>query len=212
MLEVLPEPGRELVLSSARRIRFDRGQTILNQGSASATLLIIESGRVSIHLLTSAGENVILAVMGPGEVLGEMGLVIPTGERTASVRAIDEVTIRALRRESFDELRRNHPSVNDFLMHLLAARADRLSRLVVEAYHVPVEQRVARRLLEVGRLFATELLPVAIPLTQDEVAQLAGTRRPTANQILRGFQDAGFLRLARGRVELLDIAGLRQRC
>ena len=97
MLEVLPEPGRELVLSSARRIRFDRGQTILNQGSASATLLIIESGRVSIHLLTSAGENVILAVMGPGEVLGEMGLVIPTGERTASVRAIDEVTIRALR-------------------------------------------------------------------------------------------------------------------
>jgi hypothetical protein len=44
------------------------------------------------------------------------------------------------------------------------------------------------------------------------VAQLAGTRRPTANQILRGFQDAGPLRLVRGRVELLDIAGLRQRC
>jgi CRP-like cAMP-binding protein len=212
MLEVLPEPGREFVLSSARRLRFGRGETILSQGSASASLLIIESGRVSIHLLTSDSENVILGVMGPGEVLGEMGLLMPTRERTASVRAVDEVTIRALRRESFEELRRSHPSVSDFLIHLLAGRADRLSQLVLEAYHVPVEQRVARRLLEVGRLFAAERLPVVVPLTQDEVAQLAGTRRPTANQILRGFQDAGLLRLVRGRVELLDIAGLRQRC
>jgi CRP/FNR family transcriptional regulator, cyclic AMP receptor protein len=212
MLEALPEPGREFVLNSARRLRFGRGEMILSQGSPSASLLIIESGRVSIHLLTSTGENVILGVMGPGEVLGEMGLLMANRERTASVRAVDQVTIRALRRESFEELRRNHPSVSDFLLHLLARRADRLSQLVLEAHHIPVEQRVARRLLEVGRLFAAERLPVIVPLTQDEIAQLAGTRRPTANQILRSFQDAGLLQLERGRVELLDIAGLRRRC
>ena len=49
MLEALPEPGREFVLNSARRLRFGRGEMILSQGSPSASLLIIESGRVSIH-------------------------------------------------------------------------------------------------------------------------------------------------------------------
>jgi CRP/FNR family cyclic AMP-dependent transcriptional regulator len=76
---------------------------------------------------------------------------------------------------------------------------------------VPVDQRLARRLLEVGRLFAGERLPVVLPLTQDEVAQLTGTTRPTANQVLKRLAADGIVRLVRGRVELLDIAGLRRR-
>ena len=82
---------------------------------------------------------------------------------------------------------------------------------MVEAHHLPVEQRLARRLLEVGRLFAGERLPVVLPLTQDEIAQLAGTTRPTANQVLKRLEADGIVRLVRGRVELLDIAGLRRR-
>ena len=53
---------------------------------------------------------------------------------------------------------------------------------MAEAYHLPVDQRIARRLLEVGRLFAGVRMPVVLPLTQDEVAQLAGTTRPTTTR------------------------------
>ena len=145
-------------------------------------------------------------------MVGEMAVVTSPHERTASVHALDDVTMRVLRAEEFDRLRRRHPEVNDFLLQVLARRADRLSRLVAEAYHLPVDQRIARRLLEVGRLFVGERMPVVLPLTQDEVAQLAGTTRPTANQVLRGLEGEGVVRLERGRIELHDIAGLRGRC
>ena len=212
MFDVLPEPGRDHVLRVARTRRFGRGEPVLRQGDEAASLYIVETGRLSVRLVGSGGDSVILGVMGPGEVVGEMGVLVNRHERTATVQAIDEVVVRVLRKEDFDRLRRQHPEVNDFLLQVLTRRADRLSRLLIEAYHLPVDQRLARRLLEVGRLFAAERMPVVLPLTQDEVAQLAGTTRPTANQVLKRLEADGVVRLVRGRVELHDIAGLRRRC
>lgn len=211
MLDVLPEPGRDQVLAAARPRRYERGEVIVRQGDEAGSLYIIETGRVSVRLLGPSGDSVILTVMGPGEVIGEMAVLVQRHERTASVQAVDDVVVRVLRKEDFDRLRQQHAVVNDFLLHVLARRADRLSRLVMEAHHLPVDRRLARRLLEAGRLFVGDRLPVVLPLTQDEIAQLAGTTRPTANQVLRRLEADGVVRLVRGRVELLDIAGLRRR-
>jgi CRP/FNR family transcriptional regulator, cyclic AMP receptor protein len=212
MLDVLPEPGRDQVLRAARRRQFARGDMVLRQGDDASSLFIVETGHLAVRLLAPSGESAILTVMGPGEVLGEMAMLTTRHERTASVQAINDVTVRVLRADDFDRLRRQHPEVNDFLLQVLTHRADRLSRLVIEAYHMPVDQRIARRLLEVGRLFAGERMPVVLGLTQDEVAQLAGTTRPTANQVLKRLEGDGVVRLERGRVELHDIAGLRRHC
>ncbi len=212
MLDVLPEPGRDEVLRAARRRTVRRGEVLLRQGDQATSLYIVETGRLSVRLVGADGESVILGVMGPGEVAGEMGVLLRPQERTASIEAVDDVVVRVLDRDDFHRLRRQHPAVNDFLLQVLARRADRLSRLVIEAHHLPVEQRLARRLLEVGRLFAGERMPVVLPLTQDEVAQLTGTTRPTANQVLKRLEADGVVRLVRGRVELLDIAALRRLC
>ncbi len=184
----------------------------MRQGDEGGSLHIIEAGRVAVRLVGPAGDVVILAVMGPGEVVGEMAVLVKRHERTATVQALDDVTVRTLRAEDFDRLRREHPEANDFLLHVLARRADRLSRRLVEAHHLPVDRRLARRLLEVGRLFAGGGRPVVLPLTQEEVAQLAGTTRPTANQVLKRLEADGVVRLVRGRVELRDVAELRRRC
>lgn len=211
MLDALPEPGREHVLETARGRRYARGEVIVRQGDDAGALHIIESGRVAVRLLGPSGDNVILAVMGPGEVFGEMAVLVQRAERTATVQAIDEVVARSLRKDDFDQLRQRYPKTNDFLLQVLARRADRLSRMVFEAHHVPAETRLARRLLEVGRLFAGERMPVVLPLTQDEIAQLTGTTRPTANQMLKRLESDLIIHLDRGRVELLDIAALRKR-
>ncbi len=211
MMDVLPETGRDVVLATGRLRRFSRGETIASQGDSAAALYIIESGRVAIRLVGSSGDMVILSLMGAGEVAGEMGILSPRSERTATIHAIDEVTLRSLRKEDFDALRRQHPEVNDFLLQVLARRADQLSRRVIEASYLSVDKRVARRLLEIGRLFAGDRMPVVVPLTQDEIAQLAGTTRPTANQVLKRLENDKVVRLVRGRIHLLDIAGLRSR-
>ena len=144
MLNILPAPGRDTVLSAAREVKYGRRDLIFTQGDPSNSLLIIETGCVAIRLIGAGGESVILGLMGPGDVVGEMGLLMPGRNRTATVQALDDVQARSLDRDTFERLRLRHPSVNDFFIHILAARADTLSQRVVEAHHFPVERRVAR--------------------------------------------------------------------
>jgi CRP-like cAMP-binding protein len=211
-LATLPEGVRRRVLESARRRRYEAGSLLVRQGDDAMSLLIVESGRVAVRFGTPQGETVTLAVLGPGEVVGELGLVDPGHERTASVVAIDDVIAWGLRHETFDRLRREHLEVDDFLLGVMARQVQRLTRLVAEALYLPADQRVARRLHEAATAFGDGATTgIVVPLTQDELAHLAGTSRPTANQALQKLERRGLVRVARGRVEVLDMAGLRAR-
>ncbi|HEY0239769.1 MAG TPA: Crp/Fnr family transcriptional regulator [Friedmanniella sp.] len=211
VLARLPERGREAVLAVAVPRTWARGTLLTRDGEDAHSLLVLTSGHVLVRISTEAGDRVALGVQGPGDVLGEVGLLNPRRERTADAEALDTVTGLTLRREDFDRVRRENPVVDDFVMELMARRIDRLSHRLAEAFHVPVGTRVARRLYEVGRLYADAHV-VRVPLTQEDVAGLAGTTRPTANAALRALEQDGLVRLGRGQVELLDLTGLRARC
>jgi CRP/FNR family cyclic AMP-dependent transcriptional regulator len=211
LLARLPERGREAVLALAQPRTWARGALLTRDGEDALSLLVLTRGHVLVRISTEVGDRVALAVQGPGDVLGEVGLLNPRRERTADVEALETVTALALHHEDFDRVRRQNPVVDDFVMELMARRIDRLSHLVAEAYHVPVETRVARRLYEVGRLYGDERV-VHVPLTQEDLAGLAGTTRQTANAALRALERDGLVRLGRGWVELLDLRGLRVRC
>ncbi len=193
-LEAIPERGRDRVLEASRRRAYGASDTVVNQGDKADSLYVIESGTLAARLTTPAGDAVMLSVMGAGDVFGEVGLLVEHQERTATIQALGPTVAHILRREDFNRLRSEHSEVNDFLLVLLARRTDRLSRLVAEAHYLPVDKRVARRLLETGRHFSLGVLPVVVPLTQDDIAQLAGTTRPTTNQVLKRLEAQGVIR------------------
>jgi len=89
---------------------------------------------------------------------------------------------------------------------MLAERLRRLHDLLVEAHYVDADVRVRRRLLELGEVFEG-----TIPLTQEEIAQTAGTSRATVNRVLREEEAAGGVELGRGRTTVADAAALRGR-
>lgn len=208
----LPAAGRDAVLAAATERGWTRDELLVRDGDDAASLMIITAGHAVARLATAAGDQVTLSVLGPGDVIGEVGLLIRSGERTADVVALEPVAALVLRRPDFDRIRRTRPEVDDFVMELMARRIDRLSHRVAEAHHVPVPQRVARRLHEVGRLYVADDRPVRIPLTQEDIAGLAGATRPTVNAVLRQLERDGVVRLGRARLELVDIPELRRRC
>ena len=212
LLAHLPAPGRDAFLANATSRTWARGELAIRDGDDAATLMLVTSGHLLVRLLTPAGEQVALSVVGPGDVLGEVGLVSRRRERTADAVALDAVTALVLPRAEFDRVRRHAPEVDDFVMELMARRIDRLSHRVAEAHHAPVLQRVARRLQEVSRTYLNGSGTVRIPLTQQDIAGLAGATRPTVNAALRQLERDGIIRLGRGRVELLDLPGLRRCC
>jgi len=207
----MPQPTRDAIVAAGQLRRYGRGEVVFHQGDVGDVLHLLRKGRAAARVTTPAGDTVTLRVMGVGDVFGELALFSERHERTASIVALEAVETLALRRPAVDEVRRAHPDFDDALLEMLARRVDHLSQLVAEAHFVPADRRVARRLYEVGRLYLGDGIPVTVPLTQEDLAAMAGTTRPTANQALQKLGELGVLSLSRGRIEIVDPHALRQR-
>jgi CRP-like cAMP-binding protein len=200
LLEALDDDLRRQVRQSSRRRRFARRQPLFYEGDPSDGMHLVESGWIAVRTAGPLGEDVTLAVVGPGESLGEQSLIREGGPRSASALALTAVETLYLSRVVFDELRRRRPEVDQFLVLLLDDRLQRLNARLTEVLFVSADQRVTRRLHELASGFGGK----EIPLTQYDLATLAGTTRPTVNRVLRAAQAAGALQLGRGRIEVTD--------
>jgi CRP-like cAMP-binding protein len=196
---------------AARRRRFRRGEVVFHYDDPGDTLHLVTRGRFAVRVMTPLGDVVTLALRGPGEAFGEMALVDEAARRSATVEALEDGETYSLAREDFDRLRHDHPSVTDALVRLLAGELRRVNERLLEALYVPADRRVLRRVLELGERYGATEEGVQVPLTQEEIAAMAGTSRATVNRVLRRQEAAGVVRLARGRVEVLDLVQLQRR-
>lgn len=201
---------RELVAASRRR-RFARNEVLFHEGDPGASLHLVRKGYVAIRASTPLGDVVTLAVLGPGEVFGELALLNEDSSRTASAVALDAVETLSWQRDQVQELRHGSADLDQFLIEILVEQVQRLSGLLVEALHLPVELRILRRLSALSELYDHDSNTAEIPVTQEDLASLAGTTRPTANRALKDAEAAGLVRLARGRIIVVDRGGLATR-
>ena len=208
LLDLLGDDDRREVLSAAKRRRFKRNEVVFHDGDPGDTLHLVVNGHFAICITTSLGDQAILRVFGPGAYFGELAM-LSDGPRTGSAISIDGGETLSLHRHDFEDLRTTRPRINEVLMEALVAEVRRLSTALIEALYVPVERRIWLRLIDLVELFGGDP-PVVVPLTQDELAQLAGTTRPTANRVLRAGEDQGVIELARGRIVVHDSTALRR--
>jgi CRP-like cAMP-binding protein len=200
----LEEPVRREVLAVAAWRRFDRGVVLFHEGEAGGSLHVLMRGRVAVRVMTPDGDTATLNVIGPGAAFGELSLLGPAAQRTATVQAIEPAQTLVLQRADFERLRRSYPSIDRLLAEYLAAQVRRLSERLTEALCFEARIRVLRRLLELDSVF--ERGPVAV--TQEEIATMAGTTRPTVNRVMQDLAEAGIVELGRGRFTVADPAAL----
>jgi CRP/FNR family cyclic AMP-dependent transcriptional regulator len=210
-----PEQQREVLARCVRR-RFRKGDSLFHEGDPGTTLHLLDEGRVAIRVTTPMGDTATLTVLGPGDVFGEQALLQPDGARTASAVALEAVETLTLAARDFADLRTRFPAVERILVSILAAQVRRLSQHLSEALYLPADKRVLRRLLELCSVYGADSVdgatgPVVVPLTQDDLASMAGTTRPTANRVLQEAVDAGYVALGRARIEVLDPEHLARR-
>jgi CRP-like cAMP-binding protein len=203
LLEALSPTERELVEARLRPRRYQRGQTVFNDGDVGDCLHLVSSGRLDVQGSTPDGVVVTFRVIHPGEFFGELALVHPDNRRTGRVTALEPTTTAALHRDDFEELRQRHPAVDRLLVAALAERLVRTSELVVEQLMAP-DTRLWRRLAVLAEAYGSE----PIRMSQDDLARAAGTVRQTVNRALRHAAQLGVVEVSRGSVRVLDRAGL----
>lgn len=213
LLAGLPTEDVRELFSIARRRTFAKGEVVFHRDDPAESLHFVVRGRFAVRVTTPVGDSVLLDVRGPGDAFGELALLLPGERRSATVSALELGETRSVYQDDFARLQRSHPGVKDVLLRLLAEQLRRASDRIVEAHYTDAETRVRRRVCELAESYGGDGdgEPV-VPLTQDDLAAMAGTSRATVNRVLREEEKRGSVALERGRVTLLDAEGLGRRC
>ena len=194
-------------------VDLSRGSTLFHEGDPGDQLYFIISGKIKLGRTSPDGRENLLAILGPGEMFGELSLFDP-GPRTATATAIAETQILGLSNEQLQQFLQGRPHVAGTLLAALARRLRRTNESIADLVFTDVPGRVAKALLDLSRRFGRPVesgIMVAHDLTQEELAQLVGASRETVNKALADFASRGWLRLEARAVLLQDVERLQRR-
>jgi CRP-like cAMP-binding protein len=187
--------------------------SLLVEGTRSDTVVVVISGRVKVFTSTEDGVEVILAVRGPGALLGELA-AIDEQPRSASIKSLEPVEVLTVGLRQFTTFLQDHPRIMWVLMRMLTARLRDADRNRVEFGVYDTLNRVAHRLIELADRFGepTESgIRITLPLTQDELASSVGASLEAVVKALRTLRACGYVQTQRRTFTVIDIEGLRRR-
>lgn len=209
----IEEDAARALLGRMRPLRLTRGHAIFQEGEPGDRLYVIAQGKMKLGRRSNDGRENLLAVLGPGEMFGELSLFDP-GPRTATASAVNDAVLFELDHAELVAWLQTYPAVAKHLLHALARRLRRTNEALADLVFSDVPGRVAKALLDLSRRFGQEVddgIRVAHDLTQEELAQLVGASRETVNKALADFAGRGWVRREGRAVVLLDIDRLERR-
>lgn len=209
----IDEQAARALLDSMSRVDLPRGQVLFHEGEPGDRLYLIASGKLKLGRRSADGRENLLAVLGPGEMFGELSLFSP-GPRTASATAVADAELLELSHEELVVWLERYPAVAKHLLEALAQRLRRTNEALADLVFSDVPGRVAKALLDLSTRFGQPVedgVRVAHDLTQEELAQLVGASRETVNKALADFTSRGWVRREGRAVVLLDMRRLERR-
>jgi CRP/FNR family cyclic AMP-dependent transcriptional regulator len=196
-----------------RRENFSRGDIIFDEGDQGTKLYAVIEGKVKLARTAPDGRENLQAVLGPGEMFGELSLFDPK-PRTAGAVALTDTVLASLAHEELRPWITGRPDVAVQLLQALAQRLRRTNDVLADLVFSDVPSRVAKALLGLAERFGqptNEGIHVAHDLTQEELAQLVGASRETVNKALADFSARGWIRIESRAVVIRDVEGLTRR-
>jgi CRP/FNR family transcriptional regulator, cyclic AMP receptor protein len=209
----LDDEAAEALSAAMVENRLTRGEALFHEGDSGDRLYVVTDGKVKLGRRSSDGRENLLAILGPGQMFGELSLFDP-GPRSATATGVTDCTMQSLSHDELVPWLDGRPEVARGLLAQLAGRLRRANDVVADLVFSDVPGRVAKALLDLASRFgrvADDGVHVHHDLTQEELAQLVGASRETVNKALADFASRGWLRLEARSVVLLDVDRLKRR-
>ncbi|MBU2665165.1 Crp/Fnr family transcriptional regulator [Actinoplanes bogorensis] len=210
--ELLPG-DRDDLFTIGRRRRWPAGATLFSEGDRSTTVVLVLSGRAKVFSLTEQGGEVLLAIRGPGALLGEMS-ALDGAPRSASVSALEPLETYVVSVDGFLEFLRTHPDAAVRIVKMIVSRLRDADRKRVEFGTYDTLGRIALRLAELAERFGAsqdDAVRITLPLTQDELAAWTGSSRESVTKALRVLRRQNIIETSRRSVTVIDLDRLRAR-
>lgn len=209
----LDDEAAESLGASMTRSHVRRGEVLFHEGDSGDRLFVVTDGKIKLGRTSADGRENLLAILGPGQMFGELSLFDP-GPRSTTATAVTDVDLQSLGHEELVGWLGKHPNVARALLHQLASRLRHTNEVVADLVFSDVPGRVAKALIDLSARFGRkgdDGIHVHHDLTQEELAQLVGASRETVNKALADFAMRGWLRLEPRSVVILDPERLTKR-
>lgn len=213
LLARLPEAELRALASRGRVRTYPGGALIFREGDPGDSLHIVIEGGVRIAVLSASGEEATVALLGPGECVGDLAL-LDGRPRSASAIAAQPTKTLVVTREDFRQWLSERPRAALALLEALSLRLRRTDEALTDLAFLDLAQRLAKRLLDLATAHPEVRAKgvaegIRLRVTQSELASMLGVSRESVNKQLNQFARRGWIALGRGSVTLRDAEALR---
>jgi CRP-like cAMP-binding protein len=196
-------------------VRYRKSEMIFREGEPSERLFLIDQGTVKLSIVANRGGELLIAVLGHGQIFGELS-VIDRGPRAMNARAMEDSLVFALSSDVFWTMLEMHPPLARRLLELMARRLRRADRTSQDLVFFDAPTRLARKLLELAEDHGkatgeADQIGLTVRVTQEEMAQMIGVTRGSANRLIASFTARGWLDWNDGHPILLRPESLMRR-
>jgi CRP/FNR family cyclic AMP-dependent transcriptional regulator len=206
LFRTLPDEALGRLVESATERTLRRGDVVFDEDDDAAELFVVERGRVAIANRSSDGRESVVALMGAGDLFGDMAM-FDGGGRSAQARALEASVIHAIPYAAIRAELNANPTLLWSVVELLVTRIRSMDNALADAVFLDVTGRTAKRLLEL----AGDADEFQLPVTQEELAGLVGASRERVNKALASFIRLGWISQHDRRYRIDDREQLRRR-
>lgn len=202
----------DALLAYTRVERYRAGREIFSKGSPGDSMMAVLKGRVKISSLSPEGKEIVLNIISPGEIFGEIAL-LDGKERTADATAMGDCELLVLSRRDFLPFLERRADLCLLLLSVLCERLRRTSEQVEDMLFRHLQSRLAKTLLRLGRSTGApkgRALHIDLKLSQRDLANLVGGSRESINKHLQLLQKSGVIGLDHGAIVIKDVAALER--
>jgi CRP/FNR family cyclic AMP-dependent transcriptional regulator len=211
-VDALTSQETAALYAAGRTRSYGAGVTLFHEGDDPGPVVVLLSGRAKVAAL-SAGREAIVAVRGPGDLIGELS-AIAGGPRSATVTTLEAAGALLIPGSAFAALLERHPRMALVILRLVAERLRYADAQQAQFATHDVLGRVAGRLVELTERFGRPGLhgiELDIPLSQEELAAWTGASREGVSKALQLLRSLRIVDTARKHVTVLDLEALRRR-
>ena len=187
----LAEEQLRMLTTMVTRKSTPRSTTIMAGGDPTDSLYIVLSGRLKVMMSDSEGKEVILAILGPGEFFGEMGL-IDDEPRSATVVTIEPCELLSIAKRDFKKYMAENFQMTEAVMRGLVRRLREADRKIGSLALLDVYGRVARLLLDMAENVDGEKI-VTKRLPKQDIAKMIGASREMVSRVMKDLQTGGYI-------------------
>lgn len=206
----LAADARAGLIAQARNRKFAPEEAIFMMGSSGDSMMVVLTGQVHISMPSADGKEIVLAILGPGEIFGEIAM-LDGKERTADAKAATECSLAILYRRDVLKFFEQYPAAWSSIVSVLCERLRNTDQQMAEVAMVALPVRLAKALLRMatlGRPSGTGLVASQIRLTQRELGNVVGATRESVNKHLGDWQRKGIIQITEGMITIAHQSAL----